>query len=81
VLLFAVSLAILHSRLAPPWVAWLGFVSAALGLVGTGLIFTEALFPLVLLGLILSGAWLVAVCHSLQRKLKRSIEPVPQPAT
>jgi hypothetical protein len=66
-LLVTVSAVALQGPLAPRWLAWTGLVLAALGLIATGTIAVRALFPAVILEMVLFPLWTVALSVSLLR--------------
>jgi hypothetical protein len=58
---------ILARRLAPRWLAWLGFALGALSLAGTGMLMGMALFPLPMLVTLLFNLWILALSVALLR--------------
>ncbi len=67
VLLTATSLLLLHSRLAPRWLGWVGLVLALVSLIGTGMLLVGDLFPILALGTLIFELWVLALSVSLLR--------------
>jgi len=72
---------LLGGRLMPRWVAWFGYLVAALGLLGVGVIALQELFFFGLLSAILFKVWMIALSVALLRP-RAAAQPAPlrQPA-
>lgn len=65
-----VSLALLDRRIAPRWLAWAGLVSALVNLAASGLVVTVAVFPALILGLLLFLLWVTTLAVVFARALR-----------
>lgn len=68
---------LLGGRLVPRWVAWLGYLTAALGLLGAAVIAAQPLFFLGILGAILYKVWMIALSVALLRRPRPATHPAP----
>lgn len=69
---------LLSKRLAPRWIGWLGFVVAALGLIGTGTPAMIELFPFAVLAMLLFKVWLLVLSIALLKNTPTASQPTPQ---
>jgi hypothetical protein len=68
VLLIATSAVLLSNKVTPRWLGWLGFVAGALSVLGSATFVSAAFFPVTMVGLAVSGAWLLALNIILLRR-------------
>jgi hypothetical protein len=61
VLILATTIVLRQTGIAPRWLSWLGFAAALLSLLGSLTFITAAFFPFTMLGLVVSGIWLLAL--------------------
>ncbi len=59
--LSASSIVLLHARLTPRWIGWLGLVLAVISFVGSATLVFPALFPLLSLGTLVFVLWILAL--------------------
>jgi hypothetical protein len=76
VLLFATSAIILRSGLAPRWIGWFGYVAAVISVLGSITFANASAFPATMVGLLVSGIWLLALSASLLRAPQSVLESV-----
>jgi uncharacterized ion transporter superfamily protein YfcC len=67
----AASLALLDGRFVPRWLGWAGLAIGVVNLVGSGLVVTVAVFPALILGLVLFLLWVATLSMVLPRELRR----------
>lgn len=65
-------------RLLPRWVGWFGGVLIILSLLGTGMLFGGAFFPLAALGMLLFRIWMLLVSLILVQKARTVRQAAPQ---
>jgi hypothetical protein len=78
VLLGTTSVVVLEGHIAPRWIGWVGRAVGLISLVSTGTLIAPALFPVLVIGMLLFVFWVLALTVTLLRSTRKGSHTLPR---